>query len=197
MEPEEEPADPATHTGIAGVLAAGRARVLHGDVLRQTVITILCGAIFALVLQFTVQNYVVEGESMLPNVQNGDRVLVDRLAYRLGEPTRGDVVVFRFPFQWNDMNLIKRVIGLPGDIVEIRPGEVLVNGHAVHEPYIRFPEQYRFGPVRVPANEFFVLGDNRWVSYDSHQWGFLPRHDIYGRVMVTYWPVGNFHLYGL
>ena len=112
---------------------------------------------------------------MLPNVQIGDRVLVDRLAYRLGEPKRGDVVVFRFPYPWNDMNLIKRVIGLPGDIVAIQPGIVLVNGHSGQRAISSdIRSNMRMGPARVPTGEYFVLGDNRPVSYDSHQWGFLP-----------------------
>jgi signal peptidase I len=163
--------------------------------LRQVLVTILCGAVFAILLQITVQNYVVEGTSMLPNVHSGDRVLVDRLAYRVGSPRRGDIVVFRFP--WSSSNLIKRVIGLPGDTVQVTPAVVRVNGQVVHEPYIRYVEQYTYRPARVPAGDYFVLGDNRVVSYDSHIWGFLPRNYLYGRVMVTYWPMNDFHLYGL
>jgi signal peptidase I len=163
--------------------------------LRQVLVTILCGAVFAILLQITVQNYVVEGTSMLPNVHSGDRVLVDRLAYHVGSPRRGDIVVFRFP--WSSSNLIKRVIGLPGDTVQITPAVVRVNGRVVREPYIRYVEQYTYGPARVPAGDYFVLGDNRVVSYDSHIWGFLPRNYLYGRVMVTYWPMSDFHLYGL
>lgn len=165
------------------------------DLLGQIVATVCCGALFAVILQLTVQNYVVEGTSMLPNVQSGDRVLVDRLAYRMGSPKRGDIVVFRYP--GSNMNLIKRIIGLPGDMVEIEPGMVRIDGRIIAEPYIRFVEQYTYGPQRVPAGEYFVLGDNRVVSYDSHVWGFLPSKYLYGRVIATYWPVGDFHLYGL
>jgi signal peptidase I len=177
----------------------------HGSrgaaLLRQALITIVCGALFAVILQVSVQNYVVEGDSMWPTVLSGDRVLVDRLAYRVGSPHLGDLVVFRFPYPWARMNLIKRIIGVPGDIVEVQPGLVLVNGRPLREPYIHNVEQYWYGPQRVPADEYFVLGDNREVggrevSFDSHQWGFLPARDIYGRVMVTYWPMSDFHLYG-
>lgn len=165
------------------------------EFLRQIVITLFFGALFAVLLQVTVQNYVVEGTSMLPTVQSGDRVLVDRLAYKVGSPKLGDIVVFRFPY--SNTNLIKRIIGLPGDTVSIAPGQVRINGKIVNEPYIHFVEQYSYGPAKVPAGQYFVLGDNRVVSYDSHIWGFLPSKFLYGRVMVTYWPVGDFHLYGL
>ena len=158
------------------------------------------GALFAILLQVTVQNYVVEGTSMLPTVQSGDRVLVDRLAYKVGSPKRGDIVVFKFPF--SNTNLIKRVIGLPGDTVLITagqpgmPGQLRINGIVANEPYLRYTEDYDYGPVTVPPDQYFVLGDNRPVSYDSHAWGFLPIRYLYGRVMVTYWPVADFHLYG-
>jgi signal peptidase I len=110
--------------------------------------------------------------------------------------------VFRFPHPWLDQELVKRVIGLPGDTVLIRPGRVLVNGRQLHEPYVRNVESYWYGPRRVPFGQYFVLGDNREVagheiSYDSHQWGFLPADDLYGRVMVIYWPIGNVQLFSL
>lgn len=163
--------------------------------LRQIVGTIVIAALIALALQIAVQNYLVEGTSMLPTVRSGDRVLVNRLAYRVGSPRRGDIVVFRLP--WADTNLIKRIIGLPGDVVTIEPGQVDVNGRVLREPYIRNTENYTYGPSRVPSGAYFVLGDNRVVSSDSHIWGFLPARYLYGRVLVTYWPLGNFHLYGL
>jgi signal peptidase I len=196
--PHAAPDEPV-HADVAAVLETAPASPVRAqrvpNLLRQLAVTILCGALFAVLLQFTVQNYVVEGTSMLPNVQSGDRVLVDRLAYRFGSPRHGDIVVFRFP--WSNSNLIKRVIGLPGDVVQITPGVVRVNGQVVPEPYISNIEQYSYGPARVPSGDYFVLGDNRNVSYDSHIWGFLPRKYLYGRVMVTYWPVTDFHLYGL
>jgi signal peptidase I len=190
------------HPAAGAPSGSASPRSLRGrELLRQALITIVCGALFAVILQVSVQNYVVEGDSMWPTVLSGDRVLVDRLAYRVGTPRHGDLVVFRFPKSWARMNLIKRIIGVPGDTVEVQPGLVLVNGQPLREPYIRNVEQYWYGPERVPAGEYFVLGDNREaggreVSYDSHQWGFLPARDIYGRVMVIYWPMSDFHLYG-
>ncbi|MDB5058447.1 MAG: signal peptidase [Chloroflexi bacterium] len=178
------------------VLSGASSRGKLPELLRQIIITAVSGLVFAFLLQITVQNYVVQGDSMLPNVRTGDRVLIDRLAYRFSSPHRGDLVVFRFPYDWYQHNLIKRVIGLPGDVVQVRPGTVLVNGKAVREPYVHMIERYWYGPQRVPAGEYFVLGDNRAVSYDSHQWGFVPASDVFGQVMVTYWPPADFHMYG-
>ena len=182
----------------APVAAAPAKRTPAGgkSFLQQALITIICGVLFALLLQITMQNYVVEGESMLPNVRPDDRVLINRLAYRLGDPQRGDVVVFHFPYSSQNEDFIKRIIGLPGDTVTVEPGRLLVNGKVVPEPEITNIEGYSYGPQRVPQGQYFVLGDNRPVSYDSHSWGFLPRKELYGRVMITYWPVGDFHLFG-
>jgi signal peptidase I len=197
--PVAQPESGSVVAPAATVDASGTGR--GGRLLRQIVVTLACGALFALILQVCIQNYLVEGDSMWPSVFNGDRVLVDRLAYRFSAPKRGDLVVFRFPRSWANMNLIKRIIGVPGDTVEVQPGVVFVNGIALNEPYVRDIEQYWYGPARVPPGQYFVLGDNRevdghQVSYDSHQWGFLPANDIYGRVMVTYWPISDFHLFG-
>jgi signal peptidase I len=184
----------AAATAMQSLAIPARSRPVTA-LLRQGLLTVLFGIALALVMQLTVQNYVVEGTSMLPTVQTGDRVLVYRLAYTLGTPQRGDIVVFKFPY--SNTNMIKRIIGLPGNVVQITPGKLYVNGHLVPEPYIRYPEDYRYGPTTVPKGEYFVLGDNRVVSYDSHIWGFLPAKDLYGRVVVTYWPLSVFHVYGL
>jgi signal peptidase I len=137
---------------------------------------------------------------MLPGLKSGDHLLVDQLTYHFRTPQRGEIVVFRFPRPWSHQDLVKRVIGLPGDFVEVQPGRVLVNGQRLNEPYVRNIEEYRFGPTRVPPGEYFVLGDNREVngqeiSYDSHQWGFLPANDIYGRLFITFWPLADFRLF--
>lgn len=177
-------------------LAACLERVNRRDLIRQLLATILVGVIATIALQIAVRSYVIEGDSMLPGLHSGDRVLVNQLAYRWGAPSRGDLVVFRFPQPWLHRDLIKRVIGLPGDVVTIRPGRVQVDDRILHEPYVRTIERYVYGPIRVPDGQYFVLGDNREISYDSHQWGFLPAGDIYGRVMLTYWPVGALRFTG-
>ena len=169
--------------------------------LRQALVILAIGLLLALAVRAALRNYVVEGESMLPTVQPGDRVLVDHLSYNVGSPQRGDVVVFHIllPGASGETNLIKRVIGLPGDTVEVRPDALLIDGRPVDEPYVQAlrAAPYYYGPATVPAGSYFVLGDNRIVSYDSHQWGFLPRQDLAGRVMISYWPPRDFHLYGL
>lgn len=125
----------------------------------------------------------VDGYSMVPTLKNGEYVLVNRLAYRFGQPQRGDIIVFRRM----DEDLIKRVIGLPGDTVRIVDGVVQVNGRTLQEPYIAAPPHYN-GEWLVPEGELFVLGDNRNDSSDSHVWGTLPLQSVIGRAIVIYWP---------
>ena len=126
---------------------------------------------------------------MLPKFADSDRIIVNKLSYRLGEIQRGDVVVFWFP-EDPAKSFIKRVIGLPGDRVEIRHGEVLVNGEAIAEPYV--PEDYRVDEDRpatmVRRGYYYVLGDHRGRSYDSRLWGLVPERYIYGKVVFAYWP---------
>lgn len=128
----------------------------------------------------------VDGLSMVPTLQNGEFVLVNRLAYRLGTPTRGDIVVFRSVNQ-PDLDLIKRVIGTPGDDVTIGDARVVVNGVALIEPYINAEPRYS-GHWSVPAGYLFVLGDNRNDSSDSHAWGLLPIGNVIGKAVLIYWP---------
>jgi signal peptidase I len=194
----EPPVDPRlVARWVDAILADSYSRMQRREFFKYIVIILLAGAIWTLVVHGAVQNYEVAGQSMVPTFWDRDHVLVDPIAYHIGDPARGDIVVFRFPEDRSTLTLIKRIIGLPGDVVQVKPGVVLVNGHVLPEPYIFNLEPYSYGPARVPAGDYFVLGDNRTVSYDSHIWGFLPRGDIYGRVMVTYWPLGDFHLFGL
>jgi len=181
---------------VENALDACLSRIYRREFFQQLVTTLLCAALCVLALRVTVQNYQVEGQSMQLTVLDGDRVLVDQIRYRISQPARGDIVVFLFPSRGSRLKLIKRMIGLPGDVVQIRPGIVQVNGQVVRESYVHFPEHYSYGPTRVPAGHYFVLGDNRWVSYDSHQWGYLPGGDIYGRVSVIYWPIRDIHWFG-
>lgn len=128
----------------------------------------------------------VEGASMTPTLQNGEYVLVSRLSYRTGEPQRGDIIVFSFPGD-QKQDLIKRVIGLPGETITIRNNEVLVNGVKLEEPYIAQSPVYN-GEWTVREGELFVLGDNRNDSKDSHQWGLLPDENVIGKALLIYWP---------
>ena len=146
----------------------------------------------AVVLAFLFQPFKVEGTSMQPRLTADERILVNKMVYRFWPVERGDVVVFWFPGD-PARSFIKRVIGLPGDVVEIRAGGVLVNGDLLSEPYVpeAFRERQDFGPVRVEGETYFVLGDHRSVSNDSRSWGMVAEELIYGKAVLRYWPFGR------
>lgn len=128
----------------------------------------------------------VDGFSMIPTLKDGEFVLVSKVNYRFGEVERGDIIVFHFPMD-PEQELIKRVIGLPGDTVSVQNGMVSVNGQTLSEPYIAAAPAYS-GIWTVPDGQLFVLGDNRNDSSDSHSWGFLPYEKVVGKAVVIYWP---------
>lgn len=128
----------------------------------------------------------VDGFSMLPTLQDGEFVLVNKLSYRFGEVDRGDIIVFHFPMN-PDEELIKRVIGLPGDYLRVTNNQVILNGQTLNEPYIAEHPLYE-GEWKVPDGYLFVLGDNRNDSSDSHSWGLLPLEKVVGKAVVIYWP---------
>lgn len=128
----------------------------------------------------------VDGFSMLPTLEDGEFVLVSKLNYRFGEVERGDIIVFHYPMD-PDQELIKRVIGLPGDTINVQSGIVSVNGQQLTEPYIAAAPLYS-GQWMVPEGQLFVLGDNRNDSSDSHSWGYLPFEKVVGKAIVIYWP---------
>jgi signal peptidase I len=128
----------------------------------------------------------VDGSSMEPSLQSGEFVIVNRLAYKLGQPEYGDVVIFHFPGD-PGQEYIKRVIGLPGDHVRVIDGKVYINDQAIDEPYIAASPRYQ-GSWDVPENHLFVLGDNRNNSSDSHNWGAVPMENVIGEAFFIYWP---------
>lgn len=128
----------------------------------------------------------VDGFSMRPTLQDGEYILINKLAYKLGEPMRGDIVVFVFPVNPEE-DLIKRIIGLPGDTITVQDGVLSINGVVVNEPYINAPPAYS-DTWQVSEGNLFVLGDNRNDSRDSHQWGLLPIENVIGRAVLIYWP---------
>ena len=128
----------------------------------------------------------VEGSSMEPTLKNGELLLVNKLAYKFGQPKLGDVIVFHFPGD-PTQEYIKRVIGLPGDDVKIMDGKVKVNGQQIQETYLAAPVNYS-GEWNVPEKSLFVLGDNRNNSSDSHEWGVVPMSKIIGKALFVYWP---------
>ena len=128
----------------------------------------------------------VDGDSMNPTLISGEYVIVNRVSYRLGSPQRGDIIVFHFPRDPRE-EYIKRVIGLPGDQVEINQGQVYVNGQPLEESYLKVKTNYS-GTWQVPEGQLFVLGDNRNNSSDSHDWGTVPMDYVVGKAILVYWP---------
>jgi len=153
--------------------------------------------IAVMVILFLYQPVKVEGTSMMPSIVDQERIFINKFVYRFGlaDIGRGDTVVFWFPGD-TSKSCIKRVIGVPGDTVEVVDGNVLVNGRALSEPYV--PEEYRdhMSMLRrvVPRDEFFVLGDHRSSSNDSRSWGLVPRRYIYGKAVFVYWPLDRLGL---
>lgn len=135
----------------------------------------------------------IESISMLPTLKAGDFVIVNKIAYRLGSPDRGDVIIFHYPPDPEREPYIKRIIGLPGDSVRVSGGRVLINDHALSEPYISADPTYE-GAWVIPAGSLFVLGDNRNSSSDSHQWGMVPLENVIGKAEVVYWPPAEWKL---
>jgi signal peptidase I len=157
------------------------------SVLREVIETVLLTVVIFLLIQTVVRNFRVVGTSMEPNLHDGQYLIVDKISYRLGKPQRGDVVVFEPPNKPGE-DYVKRVIALPGELVEIRNGQVLINNQPLDEPYIVRPGSYTYEGRRVGPNELFVLGDNRNSSSDSHNWGMLSQDKVVGKAWVSYWP---------
>jgi signal peptidase I len=160
---------------------------------REIIETLALTLIIFLVIHFTVQNYMVEGTSMQPSLNNNQFVLVNKLAYLFHAPERGDVIVFHWPVD-TTKDLIKRVIGLPGDTIVTTGETVQVNGVVLKEPYISMAVNPGGKRWVVPTNDYFVLGDNRPVSDDSRDWDFVPRSYIIGKAVLVYWPVNNWQI---
>jgi len=162
-----------------------------GRAVKEIVTTVLLAFILALLIRnYIVDARVIPSGSMLPTIQQSDRILVNKLAYNFKEPRRGDIIVFEAPVNVGDsQDFIKRVIALPGERVEIRNGKVFINGKPLEEDYILEAPNYDFGPVKVPEGCLFVLGDNRNSSYDSHLWNVWLRIDkVKGKAFLRYWP---------
>ncbi|WP_017660466.1 signal peptidase I [Baaleninema simplex] len=148
------------------------------------------------VLALGIRTFVAEARyipsgSMLPTLQINDRLIVDKIGYHFRDIQRGDIVVFNptetLKHKFKDA-FIKRVIGLPGEKIEVRNGIVYIDDEPLEENYIAAAPDYVYGPVYVPADQYLVLGDNRNNSYDSHYWGFVPRDLIIGRAVARFWP---------
>ncbi|MBD1913686.1 MULTISPECIES: signal peptidase I [unclassified Leptolyngbya] len=155
--------------------------------------------VIALALALVIRIFIAEprfipSDSMVPTLAVGDRLVVEKVSYRLRPPAHGDIVVFHPPAvleelgYGQDQAFIKRIIGEPGDILEVRGGQVVLNGQPLQENYIAAPPDYILPPIHVPEGAYFVMGDNRNNSNDSHVWGFLPRPNIIGRAVFRFYP---------
>ncbi|WP_367288084.1 signal peptidase I [Laspinema palackyanum] len=135
--------------------------------------------------------YIPSG-AMIPTLQIDDRLIIDKITYKFNAPERGDVIIFSPTQTLQEQNFkddfIKRLIGLPGETVEVSNGQVKINNQPLEEPYIAEPPTYQYGPVTIPENNYLVLGDNRNNSYDSHYWGFVPKENIVGKANKIFWP---------
>ncbi|MFH2040836.1 MAG: signal peptidase I [Chloroflexota bacterium] len=154
--------------------------------------TLVLAVILFLVINAVSARVRVDGFSMRPTLEDGEFILVNRLAYKFGTPKRGEIIVFRSPVV-PDEDLIKRVIGLPGDVVEVTAGVVYVNGSPLVEPYIAALPVYS-GKWEVVDGYLFVLGDNRNDSSDSHSWGLVPMQNVVGRSILIYWPFNEWDM---
>jgi signal peptidase I len=144
--------------------------------------------------QFVAEARFIPSESMVPTLEINDRLIVEKISYYFQNPQRGDIVVFWPTDKLKQENpslrdaFIKRVIGLPGEEVEVKDGLVFINGESLDENYIAAAPDYQWGPEKIPDDSYLVLGDNRNNSYDSHFWGYVPRDNIIGRAVVRFWP---------
>ncbi len=162
------------------------------SLIREVLETVVLSLVIFLVIRQGVQNYNIEGPSMEPSFFNGQFVLVNKLAYKLGEPERGDVVVFKNPGNESE-DYIKRVIGLPGDTVSFADEHVYVNGELIDDDQIVLGPTYSRGkePIVVSPDHLFVMGDNRRNSRDSRDFGVLDEDLLIGRAWVRIWPVSD------
>lgn len=170
----------------------GRTGSTRAMIVEYANMVIVALVLAAFIMTFVARSFLVQGSSMEPTLHHGERLLVNRFVYRFSEPERGDIVVFRYPENPRQM-FVKRVIGLPGDLVEITGGVVYVSGTGLVEPYIAEPPIGEYGPALVPAKRVFVLGDNRNCSHDStyESVGMVPYSSIQGKAFLVYWPLGQ------
>jgi signal peptidase I len=158
--------------------------------LREIIITVAMAVVIFLVFQTVVQSSIVDGSSMQPGLQNGQRLIVIKSAYVFGDPQRGDIVIVHPPIS-PQSQFVKRIIGLPGDTIEVKHQIVYVNNIPLTEPYIKAAPEYTLSPYVVPENNYFVMGDNRNNSTDSHYGWTVSRDKIVGEVWLRIWPLNQ------
>ena len=178
---------PFVATGTSRNWTGAFVRLLR-DLFPPVVFTLFLGV-------FIVQAFKVEGNSMSPTLEDSERYFVDKITYRYSQVERGDIVALHYPSE-PKRTFVKRIIGLPGETIEIQRGKVMIDGRLISEPYLPRGRRSRESliAVTIPDGHYFVMGDNRRVSYDSRSWGCVPSGYIVGRFILCYWPVASFGL---
>ena len=196
------------------IMLTGVARLKLRRLIREHIETVLLAITIFVVLQASIQHFKVNGQSMQPTLGEGERLVVNKLVYfsldqediadvlpfvdtspsgsgspifAFSQPRHGDVIIFHFPLD-PTRDFVKRIIGVPGDTIEIERGQVFRNGVAIEEPYVTKPDRRSADAVDVPEGSYYVLGDNRSVSTDSREWGMVPAENVVGRMWFRYWP---------
>jgi signal peptidase I len=179
--------------------ASGRSQLWHSQ--QENIRLVAIALILALLIRvFVAEPRYIPSDSMLPTLHTGDRLVVEKVSYWFHPGKRGDIVVFEPPAQLQSMGygknqvFIKRIIGQPGETLSVKNGRVYIGDRPLAEDYIAEPPAYQLNPVRVPTATYFVMGDNRNDSNDSHVWGFLPQQNIIGRAVFRFFPFNRIGL---
>ncbi len=158
--------------------------------LKELFITLGLALVIFLLLQTTIQSSIVLGSSMEPGLEDGQRLIINKAVYHFRDPARGDVIILHPPIE-PQKEYVKRVIGIPGDTIEVRNGVVYINGSPLYEPYIKETPRNNFSPFTVPENNYFVMGDNRNNSNDSRTGWTVTSDNIIGEAWLRIWPLSK------
>ncbi len=162
--------------------------MLVGEILESVAIAVILAVIIRF---FLFQPFYIPSGSMEPTLKPGDRIIVNKITYRFSTPERGDIMVFKYPRD-PERDFIKRVVGLPGENIEIKDSIVYINKKQAPQPFLAPGISFaNFGPVKIPEGNYFMMGDNRNNSEDSRVWGTLPGENIVGKAMFKYWPLNR------
>ncbi len=164
------------------------------SMIRELLETVISAGIIAfIIITFIGQVTVVRGASMEPTLHDRERLIANKISYRFESPERNEIIIFKPPIGIK-RNYIKRIIGIPDDKIEIVNGKIYVNDQVLKEPYVKYRSNENMPPTIVPADSFFVLGDNRPNSSDSRYWGFVPRKNVVGKAWVVFWPLNKIRI---